>query len=215
MKFSKKRKSSKKPSIFSRIFYSWPCLWLTGNLARIVTSLLFSTYKVNITGSDTLIKASGGKLIIALWHDKLLLAPFLRKALKKAPLAVVVSNSRDGKLLASFVKTFRKTTPIYVAHDVRHGALLQMVEAIDNGHAILITPDGPRGPRHTVKPGIFFTQEKANAQIIAMHWHADSAWQLNTWDRMQIPKPFAKVEVTFMNVEANSLSDLETKLSGY
>lgn len=207
-------KNKRKPSLLSRIFYSSPVLWLTGNLARIVTSLLFATYKVKIAGGQTLVEAAKGKLIIALWHDKLLLAPFLRKALRDAPLAVVVSNSRDGKLLASFVNTFRKTTPIFVAHDVRHGALLQMVDAIDEGKAILITPDGPRGPRHTVKPGIFFTQEKAGAQIIAMHWQASKAWQLNTWDRMQIPKPFARVEITFLAVQANSPEDLEATLSG-
>lgn len=190
-------------------------LWATGRLARFVTSLLFSTYKVTISGADALQEAAKQKLIIALWHDKLLLAPLVRRALKHTPLAVVVSNSRDGKLLASFVNTFSNTTPIFVAADVRHGALLQMVDAIDEGKTILITPDGPRGPRHTVKPGIFFTQEKANAQIIAMHWQASKAWKLNTWDRMQIPKPFAHIEITFLPVAAGSTEELEAKLSGY
>lgn len=211
MNFSKKKRE---PSIVSRIFYSKPILWLTGNLARLVTSLLFSTYKVTIQGADVLKEGAKDKLILALWHNKLLLAPLLRKALPDAPLAVVVSNSRDGKLLASFVNTFRKTTPIFVAHDVRHGALLQMVEALDNGKTLLITPDGPRGPRHSAKPGIFFTQEKSGAQIIAMHWQASKMWQLNTWDGMQIPKPFAHIELTFLPVLANSTEDLEAKLSG-
>ncbi len=208
-------KKKKKPSILSRLFYSQPSLWLVGHLARGFTSLLFSTLRVKITGADLLVQASSNKLIIALWHDKLLLAPLIRRTLKTHPLAVAVSNSRDGKLLASFVKTFTKTTPIYVAHNVRHGALLQMVEALEQGKALIITPDGPRGPRHVAKPGIFFTQEKTQAQIVAMHWQASSYWQLGSWDKMQIPKPFAELRITFFEVAYNANDDLESKLSGH
>jgi lysophospholipid acyltransferase (LPLAT)-like uncharacterized protein len=206
--------SKKKPPLLSRIFYSKPALWITGYVVRLVCSALFFTVKVQIHGTDVIKKASEGKLIIALWHDLLFLAPLIRKALKKTPLAVVVSNSRDGKLLASYVTTYSNTTPIFVAHDLRHTALLQMVEAIDQGKAILITPDGPRGPRHIVKPGIFYTQEKSQARIIAMHWQATNYWKLNTWDRMQIPKPFSTIEITFQAVNAMSVEDLESKLSG-
>ncbi len=204
--------SKKKPSFLSRLFYSKPILWLTGHIVRAICWLLFLTLKVRITGQETLVLAARGKLIIAMWHDLLFLAPLVRRALKNTPLAVVVSNSRDGRLLASYVNTYHKTTCIFVAHNIRHAALLQMLEAIDAGNAILITPDGPRGPRHIIKPGIFYTQEKSQAQIIAMHWQASAYWKLNTWDRMQIPKPFSTIEITFLAVAEQS--DLETKLSG-
>lgn len=201
------KSSKKKPP--SRILYSAPVLWLFGALVRVFTFVLFSTYKVQISGTAALTEAAKNKLIIALWHDRLLLAPLLRRVLKETPLAVVVSNSRDGKMLAAFVKTFHKATPIYVAHNVKHGALLQMIEALDRSEAILITPDGPRGPRHEVKPGLLYTQEKTGAQIIAMHWHASSSWTFKTWDRMQLPKPFARVELTFtLTTPENLQNDL-------
>ena len=198
-------KSSKKKKPPSRILYSAPVLWLFGNIVRVFTFFLFLTYKVHISGKEALNEASKHKLIIALWHDRLLLAPLLRRVLKHTPLAVVVSNSRDGKMLAAFVKTFRKATPIYVAHNLRHGALLQMIDALDKKQALLITPDGPRGPRHEIKPGLFYTQEKTGAAIIAMHWQASSCWTFSTWDKMQLPKPFARVELTFSLTTAENL----------
>lgn len=159
--------------------------------------LLYATLRIELQGALEAKDAAKGKLIIAIWHNKLLLAPLLRRALPKTALAAVVSNSSDGKLLAAFVATFRNTTSIFVAHNKRHKALLQMIDAQDKGIALLITPDGPRGPCHQVKPGIFYTQQKTGATLLAMSWHASSYWQLNSWDKMQIPKPFSKVCITF------------------
>ncbi len=196
----------KRPPLISRIFYSDPVLTCVGYLLRGITSLLFATLRIRLTGSQELTQACSTGCLIALWHDKLLLAPLVRRVLPTHPLSVVVSKSRDGRVLGAYVTTYAHVSPIYVAHDKRHTSLLEMLEAIEHGRAILITPDGPRGPKHTLKPGIFYIQEKANAPLVAMRWRASSFWTLNTWDRMQIPKPFSKVEVTFEMATCDTLA---------
>ncbi len=164
---------------------------------RAITSTLFATLRIELHGKKELLEAAKGPLIIALWHDGLILAPLIRKILTDKRLAIVVSNSKDGKILAAYAETFKNVESIFAVHNRRYAALLQTVDAIKNDKAILITPDGPRGPRHVLKPGVFFAEKKANASIIAMTWTAKHYWQLHTWDKMRIPKPFAKIRLTF------------------
>ena len=193
----------KRPPLFARIFYSRPALTCTAYLLRLVTTMLFATLRIRYTGKENL-AASGA--LIALWHDKLLLAPLVRKVIPKTPLSVVVSKSRDGRLLGAYVNTFSNAKPIYVAHNRRHTSLLEMLSALETGTSILITPDGPKGPKHILKPGTFYIQQKTGAPLLAMRWHASSFWTLNTWDKMQIPKPFSKVEITFETATQTTLA---------
>lgn len=184
-------------------------VFLISKVLRSITAILFLTLRLHIKGKDELVRTATGPLIIALWHDSLLLTPLIRKVLPSKIASLVVSNSRDGKLLAAYADTYKNVEIIFVPHNMRHAALLQSVEAIKDGKALLITPDGPRGPRHVVKPGIFFAQEKSAAQILAMSWTASAFWQLKSWDKMRIPKPFAKITLAFTVATEN---DLEQKL---
>ena len=135
--------------------------------------------------------------IIALWHNKLLLAPLLPRCFKDTPFCVVASKSRDGKLLGAFAKTYPNVDVIHVSHQRRTTALLEIVQELQNNKVVIITPDGPRGPLYEVKGGIAFSALKAGATVLPMQWHATKKWQLATWDKLEIPKPFSKVVVTF------------------
>jgi len=141
-----------------------------------------------------------------LWHNKLLLAPLVTKRFCDTHFSVVVSKSRDGLLLAQFAKTFRGTKIISVGHTSRSIALLEMTKYLKEKTALLLTPDGPRGPKFVIKPGLSFSAIHAQVPIVTMSWSASKFWQLNTWDEMQIPKPFSKVTVSFS--EPISPSDL-------
>ena len=68
-----------------------------------------------------------------------------------------------------------------------------MIKQLKNGKVILITPDGPRGPRYWVKPGVAYAAKTTSSHIVPFTWSASHYWQLNTWDRMLIPKPFSKI----------------------
>lgn len=184
-----------------------------GLLAKIVTSILYATLKVEIKGQVELIVMPGSPLIVAAWHDKLLFVPLLIKLRRSRCLSIVISKSRDGRLLAAFARTFRNVETILVGHKSRHGALLQMVQALHSDKVLLITPDGPRGPRHQVKDGLLFCAEKSDAAILAMQASCSSYWTLNTWDKMQIPKPFSKVTITLQVTKDRTKEAIEEALS--
>lgn len=61
------------------------------------------------------------------------------------------------------------------------------------GHIV----DGPRGPAGIVKAGVIQLAHAADAVIVPFYTSADRAWYFNSWDRYLLPKPFARVVITF------------------
>jgi lysophospholipid acyltransferase (LPLAT)-like uncharacterized protein len=199
-------KKKKRPPLAARIFFSKPSVTTMSWIANVFLKLLYTTLKIKIENQPLVQEAAKGNLIIALWHDGLLLAPLLLKILPASSFACVVSKSRDGRVLASYVNSLARVRGILVGHHNRHGALLEMIQTQQAGHIIVITPDGPRGPRHVAKDGLTYLAEKAESQIVSMSWQAKSFWQLDTWDKMRIPKPFTSITITFAPGPPSALS---------
>jgi hypothetical protein len=76
-------------------------------------------------------------------------------------------------------------------------ALREMVEAARGPEAIAITPDGPRGPLHSVAPGVVIVAATSKRALITVGFAASSAWRAKSWDRMVVPKPFARLVIAY------------------
>ena len=76
-------------------------------------------------------------------------------------------------------------------------ALIDLAAKMRAGCGVGLTPDGPRGPKHVLQPGVIKLAEATGAAIIPVHVTFTSALRLKTWDRFVIPRPFSRVEVTF------------------
>jgi lysophospholipid acyltransferase (LPLAT)-like uncharacterized protein len=61
------------------------------------------------------------------------------------------------------------------------------------GSDLAVVPDGPRGPRCVAKPGVAYLARTTGAEVIPIGAAASRAWQLGSWDRMIVPKPFARL----------------------
>ena len=59
----------------------------------------------------------------------------------------------------------------------------------------IFTADGPKGPRLVAKPGPLLVARSTQRPIYCFHFAPRRAWQLNTWDRLLIPKPFTRVHL--------------------
>ncbi|WP_304346318.1 dihydrodipicolinate synthase family protein [Campylobacter showae] len=75
-------------------------------------------------------------------------------------------------------------------------ALAQSFRELKSGVDVIITPDGPRGPYHSVADGAVVIAQKQNAQIQILNYEASKFWQLKSWDKMIIPKPFSEISYT-------------------
>ncbi len=169
-------------------------------IGKTVTKLVLRTCKWEVQGLETFCQfAAKEKCILMLWHNRLAITSFiLYRYAKQFTYAAFVSNSRDGELIASLVRSYKAGSIIKVPHDSRHEALRMLIRHMqEKQDVIIITPDGPRGPRYEVKPGIALAAISTGAYVIPFTWQADKYWELKTWDKLRLPKPFSTIKVVF------------------
>ena len=132
--------------------------------------------------------------VFLLWHEVLL--PLLWHH-RRQSIAIVVSEARDGQYLADFAASlgYRMVRGSSTRGAAR--ALLGAVRELQAGHVVAFTPDGPRGPRRELKPGVVAAAQRGGGVIVPLHAEADRAWRLHSWDRFLIPKPGARVRVIY------------------
>jgi len=146
-------------------------------------------------------KAPGEKLIFAFWHNRLALVAILRRryVLRFAPerrMAGMVSASRDGGLLARVLEHFG-IEPVRGSSSRRGGqALREMVSCAERGYDLAVTPDGPRGPCYTVQDGVISTAQLTGLPIVPVSYYLNWKIRPKSWDRFQVPLPFARCEIT-------------------
>ena len=169
-------------------------------LAKWILALILKTCRIEIKGLEDFIETSRqGKCILMLWHNRLPLAPEILTSYAPDNIyTAFVSNSRDGEPLAILANSYPKGKTVRVSHQARHSALLKMINLLKQGkETVVVTPDGPRGPRYRVKSGIIKAAQQSNALIIPFTWSASRFWQLKSWDKMIFPKPFSKIQILF------------------
>lgn len=132
--------------------------------------------------------------IFLLWHETLLPLLWYHRG---QGIAIVVSEAREGRYLGDFAT--RIGYRLLPGSSTRGGlrALRGAVRALHDVVPVAFTPDGPRGPRREVKPGIVRAAQRVGAQILPLHAEIGSAWRLRSWDRMAVPKPFAMIDVGY------------------
>ena len=138
------------------------------------------------------------RYIGALWHNRLLLFPFvLKRYLPQRQGAALISTSRDGAILADLVERFGYEVVRGSSSRKGASAMRQLAEVIASGRDVVITPDGPRGPAYELGQGIVFLAQQTGAAVVPVNMEYSSCWRLRSWDRFILPKPFAKVRVIF------------------
>ena len=153
--------------------------------------LLRLTCKVRFEGGQNLPKQP---FIVAFWHGELLFQPFLYKKIRpNHKIAVMISEHFDGEIIAKIMGFFRFETVRGSGRKNGVKALLAAIKKSQEGYDIAITPDGPKGPVHSVAQGIVALAQKKSLPIVPFNIYADRYWQLSSWDKFIIPKPFSNV----------------------
>lgn len=117
--------------------------------------------------------------------------PFLYAKYRKIPKAkILISSHFDGMLISKTVKYFGLKTIAGSTNRNATRVLIQGIKALNSGYDVGITPDGPKGPRHEVADGIIAMAKKTKRKIVLIKMKPTKFWQLNSWDKFIIPKPF-------------------------
>lgn len=138
-------------------------------------------------------------VIYALWHNRFFCVPpaWNRICYGHRKTVALTSASHDGDMVARAMAVFGLGSVRGSSSRRGVAALVGLKRALQEGLDICVTPDGPRGPRYIVQPGVIKLAESTGAPIVPIHVRFSSAWRLKTWDRFVIPKPFSRVEVIF------------------
>lgn len=169
-------------------------------VVRVVATPLVNTlarsWRFRTIGEDRWqeVLSRGVPYIFLLWHE--VLVPLMWHH-RHRQIAIIVSRGREGRYLSDYAAGLGYR--ILAGSSSRGGprALLGAVRALREGSPVAITPDGPRGPRRELKPGVLQAAQRGDAWVIPLHAMTDRAWHLRSWDRLCIPKPRAAITVGY------------------
>ena len=144
--------------------------------------------------------------VVVCWHGELLMSPQAYRYFHKKQLASgIISRHFDGEMIARILMYF---SIVPLRGSSSRGAkqvLLEAFRALKKGDDLLVTPDGPRGPRHTISDGAIALAHKAKAPVLTVNYVPTSYWQLGSWDKFVIPKPFSTVDFYLENVSLEGM----------
>lgn len=133
--------------------------------------------------------------VILFWHGKLALMPFAfkhyRQKDKKA--YVMISHHKDGEQIAKIIKLFSLNTVRGSTSKGASAALRAAFKVLEQNDDIILTPDGPRGPYHSISDGSIVLAQKKGLKIRILNYEASRFWEFKSWDKMILPKPFSKI----------------------
>lgn len=139
-------------------------------------------------------------MIFCLWHNRLALAVTMWERFGKARircdgLVALISASHDGGVLARVLRYFN--VEAVRGSSSRRGpqALLELSTWTERRHSVAITPDGPRGPRYVIQDGILSLAQLSGMPVLPASTSVRGKFCLKSWDRFQIPLPFARCEI--------------------
>lgn len=174
---------------------------LLGTLAGWAMKLLAATLRFDIRDRCGIGNSAQPMppVIYILWHNRFFCVPpaWFRLCGQHRKTVALTSASHDGDMVARAMAVFGLGSVRGSSSRRGVAALVGLKRALREGLDICVTPDGPRGPRYHLQPGIIKLAESTGAPIVPIHVRFSSAWRLKTWDGFVIPMPFSRVEVIF------------------
>jgi len=137
--------------------------------------------------------SANGKLpIYTFWHNRVFLATYFWRNRR---IVVMTSQSFDGEYIARFIQRFGYGAARGSSTRGGIGAIVEMVRLVRAGCPAAFTIDGPKGPVYVAKMGAVLLAKKTGQPILPFTITPAKYWQVNSWDRFQIPRPFTRARV--------------------
>lgn len=169
--------------------------WFHGILCWLIAKYLhfvYATTKWDIRNFELLHEMQKqGAVIPVTWHNRIAMTIFAWN-LKTIPLTVLASGHRDGLLVTRSLAHFGIRGVSIPPKSSGAGAVRQVVKLLKSGQSVVITPDGPRGPRQHMKDGVVAISRLSKAPIIMVTFSCKRRKIINSWDKFILPLPFGR-----------------------
>jgi lysophospholipid acyltransferase (LPLAT)-like uncharacterized protein len=170
-------------------------VWLSAAFLRLIGSTLRLTVEDH---GHILNRPDHPPVIIAFWHNRVgLMAYFCwRFAARDRTMLTFISASRDGQFITDIAARFSVTA---VRGSTSRRGMIAALKAIraarDARTDLVITPDGPRGPRYQIQPGLLRLAQATGRPIVAITYNLAWKGELDSWDRFHVPIPFSSCKL--------------------
>ncbi len=132
-------------------------------------------------------------VIFLIWHNRLLFCPLLFSKRIQESTYAMISPSRDGQYISDMIAQFNVKSIRGSSSKKGGKVLLQAIKLVQEGYNLAITPDGPRGPIYKMSPGAIQIASITGKPIIPLAIVSSNYWELKSWDKFQIPKPWGRL----------------------
>jgi lysophospholipid acyltransferase (LPLAT)-like uncharacterized protein len=133
--------------------------------------------------------------VVALWHNRIPLSALCFPLEMRRRAAVLVSASRDGEYAAAVVARFGMRTVRGSSSRRGAQAFRELAEEVRQGALVVLTLDGPRGPRYEPHAGAVALAASCGVPLVPISLNAPRRGELRSWDRTQFPLPFSRVDM--------------------
>lgn len=159
-----------------------------------VITAIFSTIKIRWLHDKFLfdLTNSGKPVVFAFWHDQIAYMPYAYiHVVKKQNLVSLISKSKDGRIVGNIIKKFGLKSAYGSTSRGGKEALREIIRLIKEDNIDgAITPDGPRGPKYKLQPGIITLAQTTGTPIVSISFNVKTKIRLNSWDGFIVPLPF-------------------------
>ena len=132
---------------------------------------------------------SGGHIILAFWHAQQLMIPV---GYRGTGAHVLISQHGDGEIIARIIARFGHQAVRGSSTRGGAGALRALIKLGRAGEDLVVTPDGPRGPRQVAKLGVVQLAKATGLPIVPLAFACSTKQLFSSWDRFMVPYPFSR-----------------------
>lgn len=139
---------------------------------------------------EDVLRERGRPYLIAFWHNR---QAYLLEPYRNRKIAVLVSPSRDGEIIAQTIARFGVPCVRGSSRKEPAKALRALLKAVKAGYSPAITPDGPIGPARQVKSGVIYLAQALDLPILPLAAASSRKIIFNSWDSFIFPLPFSRI----------------------
>lgn len=164
---------------------------LAPRVAHAYIRFLRATMRLEYRNREALARAraAAGSYIVTFWHSRFVMMPYCYPDKR---LVILSSRHRDSRMLADVMRRFGLTQAWGSSSEGGAAGMRDVLRRIRDGFDVGITPDGPRGPRRRVQPGVIAMARLSGKPIVPVAFSAKPARRLGSWDRTLLPLPFGR-----------------------
>ncbi len=159
-------------------------------------AVLCRTLRINYKNKNVFneLEEKKSNYVLTFWHGSMLIPWYVHK---RQDLVALISKSKDGDLLSNLLKYWDYTVVRGSSTEGGEIALGILIDYAKNNKSIVVTPDGPKGPRHKLKAGAVITAKKSGIPLILMAVGFKNKKHLSSWDKFEVPMLFSETKIIY------------------